>query len=151
MTAKVETSVVIKKPIGVVFVFMADPEKDMLWQSGVLSSRNTSGDPMGVGTTEEQEVLLLGRRIKSTLEVSEYEPNRKIEYKTILGPVPFKAGYIFDSLAEGDTKVTFYAEGDVGGFFKLAEPLVARVVQRQWEANLSTLKDLLEAQAEDLD
>jgi hypothetical protein len=38
----------------------------------------------------------------------------------------------------------------VGGFFKLAEPLVARVVRRQMETDMATLKDLLEAgEAED--
>jgi hypothetical protein len=38
----------------------------------------------------------------------------------------------------------------VGGFFRLAEPLVARVIRRQMEADMATLKDLLEAEeAED--
>ena len=145
MTVKIETSVVINKSVEVVFEFMANPENDMLWQSGVLGSRKTSEGRMGAGTTEESEFQFLGRRIKSTLEVTEYEPHRKIEYKTISGPIPFKVSYIFDSLAEGGTKVTFVMEGDAGGFFKLAEPLVARTVQRQWETNLATLKDILEA------
>ncbi len=145
MTIKFETSVVINRSIEAVFEFMANPENDMLWQSGVLESRKTSEGPMGVGTIEESETQLLGRRIKSTLEVTAYEPNRRIVYKTTSGPIPFEAEYILDSLAEGDTKVTIVAEGEVGGFFKLAEPLVARTVRRQWEANLATLKDLLEA------
>ena len=146
MTVKTETSVVINRPIEAVFEFMADPKNDMQWQSGVLESRRTSEGPMGVGTIEEQEAQFLGRRIKSTFEVTEYELNRKIKYKATSGPIPVEAEYILDSLAEGGTKVRFVAEGDVGGFFKLAEPLVGRTFKRQWEANLATLKDLLEAQ-----
>lgn len=123
MTVKFEKSVVISRPVEDVFDFMADPENDMKWQSGVLDSRKTSEGPKGVGTTEESEIQFLGRRIKSTLEVTQYEPNRKIQYKTTSGPIPFEAKYILNSLADGDTKVTIDAEGDVGGFFKLAEPL----------------------------
>lgn len=43
--------------------------------------------------------------------------------------------------------VTFVANGDGSGFFKLAEPIFARMAQRQWETNFNNLKDLLEAQA----
>ena len=42
------------------------------------------------------------------------------------------------------TKVTFTLQGEAGGFFKLAEPIVTRSTQRQWETNLANLKDLLE-------
>ena len=51
-------------------------------------------------------------------------------------------------LASSSFVVPYNAE--VGGFFKLAEPLVARVVRRQMETDMATLKDLLEAgEAED--
>ena len=36
-------------------------------------------------------------------------------------------------------------ELDAHGFFKLAEPVFARITRRELEANLGHLKDLLEA------
>jgi hypothetical protein len=36
-------------------------------------------------------------------------------------------------------------EADIGGFFKMAEPLVARAIKKQFETDVSTLKDILEA------
>ena len=33
----------------------------------------------------------------------------------------------------------------MGGFFRLAEPLVGRAMRRQTEADMATLKDVLEA------
>jgi hypothetical protein len=42
--------------------------------------------------------------------------------------------------------MTIALDAEPGGFFKLAEPLVARITQRQWETNLENLKDLLESQ-----
>jgi hypothetical protein len=38
-------------------------------------------------------------------------------------------------------------EAEAGGFFKLAEPVVNRMMQRQLEGNIANLKDILEAQA----
>jgi hypothetical protein len=43
------------------------------------------------------------------------------------------------------TVLTFVLEGEPGGFFKFAEPLVARQAERQFKGDLETLKDLLEA------
>jgi hypothetical protein len=36
-------------------------------------------------------------------------------------------------------------EGEPAGFFKLADPLIERTLERQIRADLETLKDLLEA------
>jgi len=55
--------------------------------------------------------------------------------------------FTFESVA-GGTKVTRVTEAELGGFFKLAEPLVARMLKRQFETNFANLKDILEAQAE---
>ena len=44
--------------------------------------------------------------------------------------------------------MTLEAEYEAGGFFKLAEPIIARIIQRQGEADLANLKDLVEAQGE---
>ena len=45
----------------------------------------------------------------------------------------------------GSTRFTQNFEAEVGGFFRLAEPLVGRAIRRQIEADMATLKDLLEA------
>jgi hypothetical protein len=45
----------------------------------------------------------------------------------------------------GSTRFTQTFEAEVGGFFRLAEPVVGRAIRRQMEADMATLKDLLEA------
>jgi len=60
--------------------------------------------------------------------------------------VASKDNYTFESVA-GGTKVTRVAEAETGGFFRLAEPLAVRMMQRQFKTNFAHLKDLLEAQA----
>jgi hypothetical protein len=43
------------------------------------------------------------------------------------------------------TTIDVVIEGEPGGFFKLAEPLVERAVARELAHNLETLKDVLES------
>ncbi len=86
----------------------------------------------------------MGVAMTVTWEVTEYEPPTKIEVKSVEGPISVEAEYTFEAVAEGQTKVTVNGEADVGGIFSLAEPLVERMAQRQWEASFENLKDVLE-------
>ena len=138
-------SVVINRPIEEVFAFVSDLDKFSQWALEIVEVKKTSKGPVGVGTTFSGVVQLLGRRIENTHEVTKYEPNKKLAFKTTSGPVSLEAETIFESVG-GGTKVTIVAEAEPGGFFRLAEPIFARVARRQYETNLATLKDLLEVQ-----
>ena len=143
---KIENSIVINRPVDEIFEFMANSENNPQWQSGTQEVRKTSEGPIGVGTTFTSVSQLLGKRLESVVEYTAYEPNKRVAGKVTSGPVPFQFETTFEPAAEGGTKVTGGGEGDVGGFFKLAEPLVARMLKRQFDANNANLKDLLEAQ-----
>jgi len=144
---KMEQSVVINRPVEEVFEFLANPENGPQWQSGIQEVRKTSEGPVGAGTTFINVGQLLGRRIESTVEYSEYEPNRRVAAKSISGPLPYKFEVTFEPAAEDGTKVTTRGEAEVGGFFKLAEPIAARMLKRQFETDNANLKDLLESQS----
>ena len=139
---KVETE--ISCPVEEVFEFTVSSDFDSQWQSGVLVAAQTSEGPMAVGTTFMQDFQFLGRRVSATFEVTEYTPNKSFGFKSTSGPIPIEGTYAYEKLGEGSTRVTMRAESEVGGFFKLAEPLVSRAAQRQWEANFLTVKDILE-------
>ncbi len=88
---------------------------------------------------------MFGRRVETEFEVTEFEPGRKIAFKSIRGSFPVSGVYSFAPDGDG-TVVTFALQGEPAGFFKLAEPLLARMLQRQWDTNLANLKDILEAE-----
>ena len=144
---RVEGTVVINRPIEEVFAFLANPDKSSQWQGMVLEAKQTSEGPVGVGTTGQVVSQFLGKRMESSWEVTEYELNRKATLKTTSGPVPYEQSATLESVDDG-TKVTLVAEYEVGGFFKLAEPIIARMAQRQAEADNANLKDIMEAQGE---
>jgi uncharacterized membrane protein len=101
--AKIEASLVINRAIEEVFAFAGNVENNPQWQSGVLEARVTSEGPIGAGTTYRYVSQLLGRRIETDGEITEYEPNRKYSFKSISGPFPIEGGFTFEA-AEGGHK-----------------------------------------------
>ena len=143
---KFENSVVINRPVEEVFAFVVDFEKWPMWVSEMVEAKITSEGPVGLGTTVLNVVHILGRRIEATQEIHQYEPNRMLGFKSTSGPVSNDVTFGFESV-DGGTELSVDLEADASGFFKLAEPLLARRIQRQWDSNLANLKDLMEAQA----
>lgn len=142
---KLSSSIVIKRPVKEVFSYVTDAGNLSSWMSELAEAEQSSEGPVGVGTTISAVANLMGRRIENVQQVTEYEPNRKFAIKSTSGPVENEDKFTFESIS-GGTKVTRKTEGEMGGFFRMAEPLVVRMLNRQFENNFANLKDLLEAQ-----
>jgi uncharacterized protein YndB with AHSA1/START domain len=141
---EVTTSVLINQPIDKVFEFVTKPENDASWYIGIESWDHTPNEPAGVGSTSQSTIRFLGAPMTVEWEVTGYDPPTKIDVKTIKGPVSVESGYIFESLGDAQTKLTVHGVADLHGVFDLAEPIVERMAQRQWEASFENLKDVLE-------
>ena len=142
---KVESSVVINRPPGGVWAFLNDISNNTRWQSGLIETSFTSGDRMAVGARWREVRQFLGRRLESEFECTEHEPDKTFAFKSLSGPFPIQGVARHESV-EGGTKITVTLEGETGGFFKLAEPILVRTAKRQIDADNATLKDLLETQ-----
>ncbi len=140
---KVEASIVIQKPVGEVFAYTNDPAKNKSWQEGLVDSKITSSGPIGVGTQITDVRKFLGRDMDSKLEITAYEPNKRVTLKTISGPVKFEITQLYES-AEGGTKLTMLGEGEPGGVFKLAEGAVKKQFEGQLQGDLGRLKKVME-------
>jgi quercetin dioxygenase-like cupin family protein/uncharacterized protein YndB with AHSA1/START domain len=144
-TVRIEHSVEIERPPEEVFSFVADPRNDERWTPAVEKTRKTSDGPLGAGTTFESVFRLLGRRFEASFEIAEYEPNRKVVLGSATsGPVQLTGTRSVEEVP-GGTRFTITIEGRTGGFFRVAEPIFARLASRQLKANLADLKGLLES------
>jgi uncharacterized membrane protein len=141
---RIERSIVIDKPIGEVFDFTHDLANNPLWQTTVVEIETLTEGPMRVGSQWREVRKFLGKRIETVLELTEYEPNARSAVRMVSGPVPLRGTYEYEPVG-GGTRFTVTGELDAHGFFKLAEPVFARITGRELEANLGHLKDLLEA------
>jgi uncharacterized membrane protein len=140
--AQASSSVVIARPIGQVFAYLADGEHCPEWRSGVLDIKRVSGE--GVGERYAQGVAgPMGRRVAADYEITVYEPNRRIEFQTLAGPVRPHGRYDFEE-ADGGTRVTFSLDASLGGFQRL---FMGSMVQRTMDlevAALANVKRILE-------
>jgi uncharacterized membrane protein len=141
---KVETTVQIDRPSEDVFAYLSNFENNPEWQSGQLQAKFTSDGPLRVGSTYDQVAKFLGRRVVSTFKVIEFESDRMVKASSTSGSFPIT----FTRMVEPDdevTKVTAIIEGDAGGFFKLAEPLLKVMVKNSVDADYRNLKRIMES------
>jgi uncharacterized protein YndB with AHSA1/START domain len=134
----------IDRPPAEVFAYVTDAERLPEWQSSAVEARWQGEKARGARIHEVRKFL--GRRMDSDLEVTEYEPDRLFALKAVSGPVPFSVHQTLEP-RDGGTRLTFVGEGEPGGFFKLAEPIVGRVAERQFKGDFETMKDILEGGA----
>ena len=139
----VEASIVIQKPVAEVFAYSNDPAKNKAWQEGLVESKITTPGPIGVGTQITDVRKFLGRDMDSKLEVTAYEPNKRISLKTVSGPIKFEITQLYEP-AEGGIKLTMIGEGEPGGLFKLAEGAVKKQFESQLQGDLGRLKKVME-------
>ena len=106
-------------------------------------------DALQVGTTYVEVLRFLGRRMEATIKVTEFEPGRRFSIESLGGPIPFRVRHALEAASGGDsTRIHVELEGEPGGLFKLAEPVVMRQARRQLEGDFAALKEILEASAE---
>jgi len=136
-------SVVIRRPIGDVFAFVADGENARQWRPGVLDVSHMSG--AGIGTTYRQGVKGPGgRRIAADYEVTAYEPNQRIAFRAIAGPVRPTGEYRFAS--DGDsTTVNFSLAVTLTGWKRLVMGGAVQSTMDSEVRNLDALKKILES------
>jgi uncharacterized protein YndB with AHSA1/START domain len=136
-------STTISRPIGEVFAFVADGENARQWRPGVLDVARQSGE--GMGAIYRQGVKGPGgRRIAADYEVTAFEPDRRIAFRAIAGPVRPTGEYEFAPAGEG-TNVSLALEATLTGWKSL---VMGRAVQSTMLAevrNLDTLKKILES------
>lgn len=140
---KVEKSVVINKPVAEVFAFSQDIEKAAKWQGAVDSIEMVKGPDNTVGSQYNEVRKLLGKEMKTTLEITEFKENERWGAKVVKGPIPYEVTMNYTSVP-GGTKITTIVEGEPKGFFKLAENMVASSVEKSLEEDYERLKGMLE-------
>ena len=140
---KVEQTIIVSQPIEKVFAYVTDPRNNPKWQPGILDSQVTPDEPTHIGTRVMDVRSLLGRKLKLTTEVIEFELNKLLHIKSTSGPIPFR-GYITFESVSGGTRVNFLAEAEPTGFFKLAENMFSSTWRKELQASFNKLKEVLE-------
>ncbi|GHO72305.1 hypothetical protein KSD_00760 [Ktedonobacter sp. SOSP1-85] len=135
----------IQRPLEVVWALLEDPNSASQWQSALIEQRLTSTGPLGVGSTGVNVRQVMGRRVETTWEVSAHNPGQSFTVKSTSGPVSYELSYTLEAVENG-THLSFHFQGDPKGFFKVAEPLLAGNIKKEFTEDHKRLKKLLENQ-----
>ena len=143
---RVEESIEIDKPVEEVFDYLFEVDNFPEWSAPAIDVRRDVAGTLKEGHTFTVVVTFLGRRFELPYEVTDFDPLRHYTHKSTGGPIPNQWSYTFNEVS-GGTRLRRVAQGEPGGFFRVAEPLFERLLKRQVRADLETVKDLLEARS----
>jgi uncharacterized membrane protein len=140
--ASAENSVVIGRSRPEVFAFVADHENDPQWRPGVADIKRASGEGQGAIYTQGVKGPM-ARRIDADFEVTAYQPDTLLAFRTLAGPVRPEGSYRFED-ADGGTLVTLSLNATLNGMQKLMSPMVSKSMRNEVAA-LGNLKRVLES------
>ena len=142
---RVHGTVLIRRPVEAVFAYAADYRNDPDWRSEVTDMRYSTDDPVGVGTETVETIALWGRRSVTKSRISAYEPDRRVDFEYVSGPLPVSGSRSFETV-DGGTRVTCTLEGHpTGRIERLFSPVSALIYRRRFDGYLLRLKTILEA------
>lgn len=142
MSIDVQTEILIQRPCAEVAAFMFDPRNDAIWTTGVVECRPLTDGPLRTGSRVERISKFLGRQFGYQYEV--VAADERFVQMHVNEPFPMEIRYELEVRPEG-TLTRIRAQGDATGFFRLASPLMSKMVRRNITNDLELLKKHLEA------
>ena len=130
---RAELTIEIARPPEEVFAYLTDVSRVPEWQAGVKSAELRDG-------RIEESRSLFGRELHTTLEIVEQEEPTLFTVRALDSPVAFRVRHVLEP-ADGGTRLTVTADGDVPGF---AAGLLARRAEKHFRKDFDRLKQILE-------
>ena len=111
MTVRLQTSLVVDRPVSKVFDFMAinHVRNHPRWDPDIQLEQLTAG-PIGAGTVIRRRNSRSGTTIEGTMEVFEFVPNQSMGMIIHDGPAVMNGWLNFNAAGENQTKVTTIIE-----------------------------------------
>ncbi len=135
-------AVVINRPVEDVFAFVADQANEPQWHTDVLEV--DPGRPLQLGASVTWLVRFMGSNTY-VVEVTAFEPPRRIELTTRQGPLRPILTHTFQG-TDGATRYQRHVQIPLHGMFRLVGPImrVTGAARRRNARFAENLKNLLE-------
>lgn len=143
----VQKSIIIALPSAAVFAYVSNYENDSQWRGGILKMEQSPKGAVRVGTVTREVMMAMGQKNETIAKVTEYEPDRRLAFKSIRAEVPVEGWRQVEAVETG-TCFTYHLQMDLNGLYGLMSPIVHWMFQTRVEADLKQLKTILEAKGE---
>jgi carbon monoxide dehydrogenase subunit G len=144
MALDVTATIDISRPPDAVAAYVFEPSHDPTWIGGVRAVEMVSPPPMQVGSRVRRTGAFMGRRIEWLMEVVDLVPGRRLAMHAIQSPFPMDVAYELEPAPSG-TRASIRVQGEPGGSYRLAGPLLGPMVRRSISSDARRLKQAIEA------
>jgi carbon monoxide dehydrogenase subunit G len=138
---RIELTIDVARTADEVFEHLIDLDRLPEWQASAVESH--SDEPLAEGVRIFECRRVLGKEIHNELEVTAFDPPRRLTLKALNGPVRFTVDHLLAE-TDGSTRLQVVAEGKAGRFMKLGEPVLTRQAEKELRSDFARLKELLE-------
>jgi uncharacterized protein YndB with AHSA1/START domain len=142
---RIEQTFVVTSPPEAVFDYMTDPANPRDWQTSKTRVEPlTEGQPRQGFRVREWTKPPGGKEFEQVVEFSEFDRPRRLHVHIVDGPYPVDGTWELTAVGTG-TSVAFTAEGALRRLLRFAEPIVRRVMDRQFAGYHENLRRNVEA------
>ena len=138
---RVHHTVQIARPAREVFDALTDVERVPEWQASAVESH--ADGPLAEGVRIHERRHFLGHDEETELEVTAFEPDRRLALRTLKGPVKLEIDHVLEE-RDGRTELRVTAEGKPHGLLRLAGPAVTAKARQELRRDFERLKAILE-------
>jgi quercetin dioxygenase-like cupin family protein len=143
-----QASVWIDRPAHEVFGYIGNYDNDIKWRH-IVSMTQTPGGETRAGTVTREEIDSFGKRYVVVATITRYEPNTCLVWEATESAFPI-AGWRAVKAERGGTRFTSVVTAEITGVNRLLAPLMVGALRKQMQADMATLKRLLEQGAPSL-
>jgi uncharacterized protein YndB with AHSA1/START domain len=142
---RIQTSMLVHRPIAVVFDYLSSPRHLAGWLTGVVRADGPLADEQEVGALLELEHSAERGHAQSTWEVTAYEPPRNLALRGLNdGASPVEVRWTLQGMQPDSTRVRVEADIATMGFFQLPPLDLEALGLRRIQHDLDLLRQRLE-------
>lgn len=131
-------------PPEVVFDYMTEPSNLAKWQTSKTLVQPLTEGPTRLGSRVRERTKPPGsKEFEQIVEFTEFDRPKRFHVHIVEGPYPIDGTWTLNPHG-ADTEVAFFAEGELPGSMRFVEPIVTRLMARQFARYHRNLRRNLE-------
>jgi hypothetical protein len=143
---RIQSREIINRPAADVFRFVATNhfENHPKWDPSIVAMEQTSTGPMSIGATARLIRLDRGKRLEGTVEITEYEPDRRFAALVSFGPFALHQQVTIESRGPDSSRLILTIDSRATGVMRALLPLLRRTFRRTMTESLQRIKEMVE-------